>query len=69
MSRNNKEILRTPARLGDPFGQERLERILCGCTGQDPREILQHILGELSAHSRGRSQRDDITLVVMQAQA
>jgi sigma-B regulation protein RsbU (phosphoserine phosphatase) len=50
----------------DPFGQERLERILCACACRDPQEILQHILDELSTYSAGCSQRDDITLVVMQ---
>ena len=53
----------------DHFGQERLERILCACACRDPQEILQHILDELSTYSAGRSQRDDITLVVMQVQA
>lgn len=53
---------------GDPFGCERLERILCGCNGRDPHEILQHILDELSSHSAGSSQADDMTLLVMQVQ-
>jgi serine phosphatase RsbU (regulator of sigma subunit)/DNA-binding transcriptional regulator YiaG len=53
---------------GDPFGHERLERILCGCDGRDPRETLQHILHELSAHSAGCSQTDDMTLLVMKVQ-
>jgi sigma-B regulation protein RsbU (phosphoserine phosphatase) len=50
---------------GDPFGPERLERILCGSDGRDPQEILQHILHELSTHSAGCSQTDDMTLLVM----
>ena len=52
--------------VGDPFGEQRLERILCDCACRDPQEILQHILDELSTYSAGCSQRDDITLVVMQ---
>jgi phosphoserine phosphatase RsbU/P len=55
--------------VGDFFGQERLEGILPGCMCQDPQEILQHILDELSAYSAGCPQRDDITLVVMQVKA
>ena len=30
---------------GDHFGRERLERILCGCNGRDPHEILRHNFG------------------------
>jgi serine phosphatase RsbU (regulator of sigma subunit) len=50
---------------GNPFGHERLERILCGCDGRDPQGIMRHILQELSAHSAGCSQTDDMTLMVM----
>lgn len=53
---------------GDPFGHKRLVSILCDCPGKDPQEILQHILGELSAHSAGSLQRDDMTLLVLQVQ-
>jgi len=53
---------------GDPFGHKRLERILCGCDGRDPQEILQRILHDLSAHSAGCAQTDDMTLLVMQVQ-
>ena len=54
---------------GDCFGQDRLERILCNCTARDSQEVLQCILNELSAHSLGRSQADDMTLVVMRVEA
>jgi len=53
---------------GNPFGHERLERILCVCGYQDPQEILRQMLDELSAHSAGCSQADDITLLVRQAE-
>ena len=53
---------------GDQFGRERLESILCGCNGRDPHGILKHILDELSSHSAGSSQADDMTLLVMQVQ-
>jgi sigma-B regulation protein RsbU (phosphoserine phosphatase) len=51
-----------------PFGQQRLERLLYGCTTDDPEEILQRILEELSDHSAGRAQMDDITIVVMRVE-
>jgi hypothetical protein len=54
---------------GNPFGDERLERILYGCGSQDPQKILQLILDELSVHSARAAQADDITLVVMQVKA
>jgi sigma-B regulation protein RsbU (phosphoserine phosphatase) len=53
---------------GRAFGQERLKRILCSCTAEQPEEILQHILRELSAHSAGSPQVDDLTLVVMRVE-
>ncbi|HWY67546.1 MAG TPA: PP2C family protein-serine/threonine phosphatase [Terriglobales bacterium] len=53
---------------GSAFGQERLKRILCSCTAEQPQEILQHILQELSAHSAGCPQADDLTLVVIRVE-
>lgn len=50
------------------FGQERLKRLLCCCTAEQPQGILEHILRELSAHSAGRPQEDDLTLVVMRVE-
>ena len=54
---------------GRAFGHERLERILGERRAQDPQQILQHILDELSVHSAGCSQADDITIVVMRVEA
>jgi sigma-B regulation protein RsbU (phosphoserine phosphatase) len=51
-----------------PFGQQRLKRLLYGSNTDDPEEILQGILEELSSHSAGRPQMDDITIVVMQVE-
>jgi len=53
---------------GKAFGQERLKRILCSCAAEQPQEILQHILRDLSAHSAGSPQMDDLTLVVMRVE-
>jgi phosphoserine phosphatase RsbU/P len=53
---------------GGPFGQIRLEQLLRDCSFYDPQSILQLILEELSAHSAGCSQADDITLFVMHVQ-
>lgn len=53
---------------GRAFGQERLKTILCSCTAEQSQEILQHILRELSAHSAGGPQEDDLTLVVMRVE-
>jgi phosphoserine phosphatase RsbU/P len=53
---------------GDPFEQIRLEKLLCDCCCHDAQSILQLILDELSAHSAGCSQADDITLLVMHVQ-
>lgn len=61
-------ITESQSLAGDPFGHERLLAILCDCDGRDPQEILQRILGELSAHSVGCLQTDDITLLVMRVQ-
>lgn len=54
---------------GAAFGQTRLERSLCDSYAEDPQEVLQQIVDELSAHSAGCSQADDITLVVMRVAA
>jgi sigma-B regulation protein RsbU (phosphoserine phosphatase) len=48
-----------------PFGLQRLERLLCDCKTNDPAKIIQRILVELSDHSAGCAQIDDITLFVM----
>ena len=51
-----------------PFGQQRLERLLCDCNTDNPEEILQRILEELSDHSAGCAQTDDITIVVLRVE-
>jgi len=53
---------------GEPFGQNRLQRILCRQTAGDAQEILRTILLGLAAHSAGRLQSDDMTLVVAQVE-
>ena len=54
---------------GEPFGQHRLEQILCCCGAQDPQELLGTILDQLSAYSWRDSQADDMTLVVMRVES
>jgi phosphoserine phosphatase RsbU/P len=53
---------------GSPFGEMRLEKLLRDCCFHDPQSILRFILEELSAHSAGCSQADDITLLAMHVQ-
>ncbi|HUK74072.1 MAG TPA: PP2C family protein-serine/threonine phosphatase, partial [Candidatus Bathyarchaeia archaeon] len=50
------------------FGQERLERLLLSSSSAAAEEIIDRILGEVSAFGDGQPQRDDITLVVMRVQ-
>jgi sigma-B regulation protein RsbU (phosphoserine phosphatase) len=54
---------------GEPFGQHRLEQLLCSCDIQDPQHLLRTILDQLSAHSRRGAQADDMTLVVMRVES
>lgn len=54
---------------GIAFGHKRLEMILRDCEPKDPHSILQVILGELSVHSAGCPQSDDMTAVVIKVQA
>jgi phosphoserine phosphatase RsbU/P len=51
------------------FGYERLERLLNSCCSQDPHEVLQLILDDMSAHSASCPQTDDVTLVVIRVEA
>jgi len=53
---------------GKAFGHKRLQRVLYDCRTQDPHRILEVILNELEAHSAGRLQTDDITLVIIQVE-
>ena len=50
---------------GELWGQERLEQLLGSCGLDQPKEIMECILEEVSAFADRRSQRDDMTLVVM----
>lgn len=62
-------ITESEDREGEPFGQHRLEQLVCSCGVQDPQELLRTILDELSAYSRCDSQADDMTLVVMRVES
>lgn len=52
-------------RKGELWGQERFERLLSSCGCRQPKELMDRILGEVSAYTGGQPQRDDMTLVVM----
>jgi hypothetical protein len=52
---------------GKAFAHKRLQRVLYDCRTQDPHRILELILSE-PAHSAGRPQTNDITLVVMRVE-
>jgi len=47
------------------WGQDRLETALRGCRDYTPAQILECILDEVSTFAMDRSQRDDMTLVVV----
>ena len=53
----------------EPWGQQRLEGLFSACGRQTPQEVLQRIVGEVSAFGAGGTQKDDMTLVVMQVRA
>jgi sigma-B regulation protein RsbU (phosphoserine phosphatase) len=50
---------------GDFWGQERLETLLRACRDRTPAQIVRHILAEVLAFTKGGSQGDDMTLVVV----
>jgi DNA-binding GntR family transcriptional regulator len=50
---------------GEFWGQRRLENLLRSCRDRTPEQIIQCILDEISAFSKGNSLRDDVTLVVV----
>jgi len=51
---------------GKLFGQDRLEHVLRRSRLDDPQHTLDDIIRELTSHSAGHSQMDDITILVMQ---
>jgi DNA-binding GntR family transcriptional regulator len=53
----------------EQWGHRRLENLLRGCRNSTPKKIAKCILDELANYCAGRSQKDDITLVVLQVQA
>ncbi|MGA8674474.1 MAG: SpoIIE family protein phosphatase [Candidatus Acidiferrales bacterium] len=54
---------------GEQWGHRRLENLLRDCRNVTPKKITKSILDELGNYCAGRSQKDDITLVVLQVQA
>jgi serine phosphatase RsbU (regulator of sigma subunit) len=55
-------------RKGELWGQERFEQLLSSCGCRQPKELMDRILGEVSAYAGGQPQRDDMTLVVMKVE-
>ncbi len=55
---------------GDMWGMQRLENLLRSraCVDSTPERIIECILDEVSAFSKGQRQRDDVTLIVMNVQ-
>jgi serine phosphatase RsbU (regulator of sigma subunit) len=53
---------------GQLWGEEKLESLLRSCNGATSEQIVECILDEVSAFSKGQPQRDDMTLVVMTVQ-
>jgi len=53
---------------GEQWGLERLERLLRSCGGMTSGEIVTRVLEVVSGFAEGESQRDDVTLVVMNVQ-
>jgi sigma-B regulation protein RsbU (phosphoserine phosphatase) len=53
---------------GELWGQERLESLLRACCDSTPAQIVERILDGISVFTKDRSQRDDVTLVVVDVQ-
>ena len=55
---------------GELWGMQRLENLLRSrsCVDSTPERIIECILDEVSAFSKGQRQRDDVTLIVMDVQ-
>jgi serine phosphatase RsbU (regulator of sigma subunit) len=47
------------------WGQQKLEDPLRSCCDRTPAQIIRRIWDEVTAFADGRSQRDDVTLVVV----
>ena len=47
------------------WGKQELETLLRSCGDRTPAQIMRCILDEVTAFANGRSQRDDVTLLVV----
>jgi len=52
-------------RCGDLWGRERLETLLRACRDCTPAQIVRRIVDEVTAFAKDRSQRDDMTVMVV----
>jgi phosphoserine phosphatase RsbU/P len=50
---------------GEQWGQERFETLLQACHDSTPKQIVRRVLEDVSAFVQDRSQKDDMTLVVV----
>jgi sigma-B regulation protein RsbU (phosphoserine phosphatase) len=50
---------------GTEFGDERLRDVIAECSGGSATEIMDAIIGRVTAWSNGTRQHDDITVVVL----
>jgi sigma-B regulation protein RsbU (phosphoserine phosphatase) len=55
-------------RQGEQWGVPRLETLLGSCSRATSEQIIRRVLDEVSTFAKGQSQRDDMTLVVMDVQ-
>jgi len=60
-------LTETLSRSAEPFGHERLERIICEHAGEAAPLVRQAILEAVARHGAGVAPRDDLSLVVTRA--
>jgi phosphoserine phosphatase RsbU/P len=60
-------ITETESQGDELWGPQKLENLLRSCRDRKPAQIIRRSLDEVEAFANGRSQRDDMTLVVVSA--
>jgi phosphoserine phosphatase RsbU/P len=61
-------IIETEGQEGEQWGQHRLEGLFSTCARRTPCRVVRRIVREVSTFGMGRAQKDDMTLVVLQAE-
>lgn len=54
---------------GELWDQQRLEAVFSSCGRQNPRQVIERIVNEVSLFADGAPQKDDMTLLVVRVQA